>query len=98
MRQGCVVVEWRWCDGCDGLVACLLRLPLPLPFLLLVFGVVRAQLCEHARYPRTPSCSSCCFVLSSLLFCSIPRLSLCWNGCGVCLPCVTVSCGHDCDG
>ena len=25
--------------------------------LLLVFGVVRAQPCEHARYPRTPLCS-----------------------------------------
>lgn len=35
-----------------GLVACL---PLPLP-LVLVFGVVRAQPCEHARYPRTPLC------------------------------------------
>ena len=36
------------------------------PFVL-VFGVVRAQLCEHARYPRTPLRLSCCLVLSSLL-------------------------------
>ena len=33
-------------------------------FFVLVFGVVRAQLCEHARYPRTPLCSL--VVLSSL--------------------------------
>ena len=42
--------------------------------LLLVFGVVRAQPCEHARYPRTPLCSlvvfSCCLL-------SAPRLSSC---------------------
>ena len=42
---------------------------LPLSLLLLVFGVVRAQLCEHARYPRTP----CIPLLCSLL--SIHRLS-----------------------
>ena len=42
-------------------------------FFLLVFGVVRAQLCEHARYPRTPLCLPCC--LSSSLFCSAPRFS-----------------------
>lgn len=35
-------------------------------FFVLVFGVVRAQLCEHARYPRTPLRLLCC-VLSSLL-------------------------------
>ena len=38
--------------------------------LLVVFGVVRAQPCEHARYPRTPLCS----LLSLLSFC-VPRLS-----------------------
>ena len=46
--------------GCEGVWSrCLfsssLCLPLSLP-LVLVFGVVRAQLCEHARYPRTPLC------------------------------------------
>lgn len=37
---------------------------------VLVFGVVRAQPCEHARYPRTPLCSPCC-----VLSLSAPRLS-----------------------
>ena len=59
-------------------------------FFVLVFGVVRAQLCEHARYPRTPLRS-----LFFLLFSSLAsRLSFCWNG-GVCLPCVSVFGGHD---
>lgn len=73
------VVEWRW--GVRGVVACF---PLPLflssslpllllPLFVLVFGVVRAQLCEHARYPRTPLRLSCC-VLSSLLL-SVPLRS-----------------------
>ena len=48
---------------------------------VVVFGVVRAQPCEHARYPRTPLRLSCgCFLFSSLLH-SPPffplRLSLC---------------------
>ena len=68
-------------------------------FFVLVFGVVRAQPCEHARYPRTPLCSSCCFVLSTPLFCSRPSpffifapfYVLEWRG----LPCVTVFGGHD---
>ena len=51
----CVAGEWRWCDGCVVLVVSFLSF---LSFFLcvLVFGVVRAQLCEHARYPRTPLC------------------------------------------
>ena len=66
-------------------------------FLLLVFGVVRAQPCEHARYPRTPLCFLVVFssLCSSLFF--MPRLSFCWNGGGG-LPCVGVSSWHDCDG
>lgn len=59
--------------GCVVLVVCLLCSP---PFLLssssslcVVFGVVRAQLCEHARYPRTPTCP----LLFSVLFCSSAR-------------------------
>lgn len=59
--------------------------------LLLVFGVVRAQPCEHARYPRTPLCSL--VVLSSLSSSFTFRFSL-WNG-GGCLPCVGVLCWHD---
>ena len=60
-------------------------------FLVLVFGVVRAQLCEHARYPRTPLCpplSCSLFFLLFSLFSSLPaflhshRLSFCWNGGG----------------
>ena len=51
---------------------------------VLVFGVVRAQLCEHARYPRTPLCS---LVVFSLLFSPpffVPRLS-CYCGMAVCV-------------
>lgn len=73
------------------LVACLLLLSVFLFLFLflfvLVFGVVRAQLCEHARYPRTPLCfpvvfSSFCSLLSaprlsSLLF--HPSSFLYWN-------------------
>lgn len=54
---------------------------LSLFFFVLVFGVVRAQLCEHARYPRTPLCFL--VVFSSL--CSSPfhaLLFFCWNGGG----------------
>lgn len=55
------------------LVACLPLLSVFLLFLfVLVFGVVRAQPCEHARNPRTPLRLSCC-VLSSIL--AAPRLS-----------------------
>ena len=80
--------------------------PLSFPLLLslvLVFGVVRAQPCEHARYPRTPLCPLVTLsrVSLSLSFLSPPffslRLSIVWNG-GVCLPCVGVLGGHDGDG
>ena len=73
--------------------------------LLLVFGVVRAQPCEHARYPRTPLCLwllvpllfFLCLILSSPLFLFLPRLSS--VGMAVCdSPCVGVLCGHDGDG
>lgn len=72
------VVEWRW----GGLVAYLSRFVflLSFPFLfffVLVFGVVRAQLCEHARYPRTPLCSFVALLLCLFLFSSAPRLSSC---------------------
>ena len=48
------------CGGC--VVSLLVSLFLFLFFFLfvLVFGVVRAQLCEHARNPRTPLCLPCC--------------------------------------
>lgn len=82
---------WNGGGGCDGrvvLVACLLplspflSLP-PLSLLLVVFGVVRAQLCEHARYPRTPLCFPCC-VLSLPLpaFLRASPFLLMWNGGG----------------
>jgi len=80
-------------------------LPLLFLFLLfvLVFGVVRAQPCEHARYPRTPLCLTCCLLCLSCLLFSVPRLSSCpafpviveWRG-GA--PCVGVPSWHDCDG
>ena len=67
------VGEWRWCvrvwSRCLSSSSFCLLLPLPL---VLVFGVVRAQLCEHARYPRTPLRLPLLFALSSLLF-SAPR-------------------------
>ena len=73
----CCVVEWRGVvGGCEGVRVCGLVVCLSLSVfpssLLLVFGVVRAQLCEHARYPRTPSYPL--IVLSSLVS-PIPRLS-----------------------
>ena len=66
------VVEWRGGERVCGLVACFPLLSVFLFlffFFVLVFGVVRAQLCEHARYPRTPLCFSCCVLFSA------PRLS-----------------------
>lgn len=85
----CVMgVEWR-CVWVCGLVA--LSSPSSsssFSFLLLVFGVVRAQPCEHARYPRTPLCSLfLLFALSFLFLSSAPRLS------SVCLEWRWV-CGH----
>ena len=68
---------------------------LPLLLFVLVFGVVRAQPCEHARYPRTPLCSLvvCSPLYSPPFF--VPRLS-CYRGMAVCdLPCVGVLCWHD---
>ena len=75
--------------GVCGLVACLPLLSVFFSLLLLVFGVVRAQPCEHARYPRTPLCLR---TLLLFLFLSAPRLSstlfhsppflLLWNGGG----------------
>jgi hypothetical protein len=72
-------VEWRWVVVCA-----VSSFVFPIFFssfssssfssLLVVFGVVRAQLCEHARYPRTPlrllSLSS-----SLVVVCSSSRLS-----------------------
>ena len=86
--------------GVCGLVVCLLLLLFVflLFSLLVVFGVVRAQLCEHARYPRTPLCSLVVFspFFSPPFF--VPRLS-CYCGMAVGdLPCVGVLCWHDCDG
>ena len=53
----------RWCGGCVVLVVS----SSPFSSLVLVFGVVRAQLCEHARYPRTPLCFRPIVVFSFLL-------------------------------
>lgn len=89
------VVEWRcvWFVVCLFSFSCLPLLPVFLvSSLLFVFGVVRAQLCEHARYPRTPLCF---LVVSSFLFFRTPPF-FCWNG-GVCSPCVGVPGWHDGD-
>ena len=98
-----------WNGGvCVGVWVCGLvtRSPLLSVFLflflflfVLVFGVVRAQPCEHARYPRTPLSLPCCCCLVFSLFCAPPFFHhppffCCWNG-GVCLPCVGVLCWHD---
>ena len=69
-------------------------------FSFLVFGVVRAQPCEHARYPRTPLCSLfplfVYFVFSFLCFSSRPAFLLLEWRC-VWSPCVGVFGGHDGD-
>jgi hypothetical protein len=105
----CVVVMSHCVVGCGmavregcGLVVCLLLFSsFSSSSFVLVFGVVRAQLCEHARYPRTPlcplvACSSSSFFFSPPFF--TVRLSLCWNGGGGDSPCVGVLCWHDGDG
>ena len=96
----CCVVGYGMagCGRVRGLVVCLLLLSVFLfSFLLLVFGVVRAQLCEHARYPRTPLRLSCCLLLFSVFSCLLflaPRLSS--VGMAVCdSPCVGVPSWHD---
>ena len=77
---------------------------LPSPFLLLlvlVFGVVRAQPCEHARYPRTPIVFPWlfCLLFSSLLFAlrlsssSVFPSAVEWRW--VRSPCVSVLCWHN---
>ena len=61
-------------------------------FFVLVFGVVRAQPSEHARYPRTPWCLL--FFSLSLPLLAFLRASLfllLWNG-GVCVYHVFVCC------
>lgn len=72
---------------------------------VLVFGVVRAQLCEHARYPRTPLCLR--LIVPLLFFLRLVFLFLSFSFClafpfvGMAVgdsPCVGVLCWHDCDG
>ena len=51
-----------WNDGVCCCVTCLCVFcvfSFSSSFLVVVFGVVRAQPCEHARYPRTPLCFFC---------------------------------------
>ena len=62
---GCgMAVRCEGCEGCEvSLLVFLFFVFLFLFLFVLVFGVVRAQLCEHARYPRTP--------LRLLLLCSL---------------------------
>ena len=89
----CVGQKGVWCGAC-GLLLILLSLFFFL--FVLVFGVVRAQPCEHARNPRTPLRLSC-YVLFSLLSRPffMPRLS-CYCGMAVCdSPCVGVLRWHD---
>ena len=83
--------------GLVVLLSCCLVSSSSLLFLfVLVFGVVRAQLCEHARYPRTPLCCPFSLIVSSSLFFS-PLF--CVLGIAVCdSPCVGVFGGHDGDG
>ena len=54
----------------------------PLSLLPLVFGVVRAQPCEHARYPEHHCVLlSCSFLSVSSAFLRAPPF-FCWNGGG----------------
>ena len=82
-KAGCVMA-WDECS-----LFLFFSFSLFLLLLVLVFGVVRAQPCEHARYPRTPLrlpccllCCLLCFVLSSLLpaFLRASPFLLLWNG------------------
>jgi hypothetical protein len=67
-------------------------------FFLLVFGVVRAQPCEHARYPRTPLRSLLSsLVFSPVLFVLFSRFSFVGMVAGD-SPRVGVFGGHDSDG
>ena len=81
------VVCGLWNGGvCEGrcVVSSLVFLFLFL-FLLfvLVFGVVRAQPCEHARYPRTPCVLLLCSLFSAPRLSSRPVFLLLGNGGGV---------------
>ena len=86
------VVEWRWCDGCVVLVACLPLLPvlflssfLPLFLFVLVFGVVRAQPLRARTLSPNTIVSLVCFVSSSSSSASpffTVRLSIVRNGGG----------------
>lgn len=90
-------VEWRWVV----LSSVLFSLFFSSSVFVLVFGVVRAQLCEHARYPRTPLRFLFLLLFFSPLFCSSPffMLRLSSIGMAVCgSPCVGVFGGHDGDG
>lgn len=97
----CGGVMSLWNGGVDlcvgwngGVCSCVWSLRCLLAFLLflflflfvLVFGVVRAQPCEHARYPRTPLCLRLLLLSSlvlSLLFSFLHSPSFCvWNGGG----------------
>ena len=66
-----------------------------------VRGSARAALRARTLSPNTIAFLVCLFCLFFSLL--LPafftlRLSFCWNGGGVCLPCVGVFGGHDCDG
>ena len=82
---------------------CVVLLPRIVPILflfVLVFGVVRAQLCEHARNPRTPLRLPCCLLsllFSSSLLSSCPAF-LCVGMAVGDSPCVGVPSWHDCYG
>ena len=90
--------------SCCLVLSCLV---LSLSSVVSVFGVVRAQLCEHAVIPEHHCVFSLlivCFAFFSFFFCSslllLPLLSafLCLEWRRVCLPCVGVFGGHDGNG
>jgi hypothetical protein len=70
---GMAVVQW----GGGVLVHCSRSLS-SLSSLVLVFGVVRAQPCEHARYPRTPlrPLVVFSFLVAARLLCSSPFFTI----------------------
>ena len=105
-RSALLIAEWRWggvwsCCVFPTVLSCLFFFFLFL--FVLVFGVVRAQPCEHARYPRTPLCPLVVLFLLSFPCFSFPCLSsrLAFSVVGMTVgdsPCVTVLCWHDGDG
>ena len=97
----CCRVCCGWGSAVGGVVSSfvfLFSLSPSSPLCWLVFGVVRAQPCEHARYPRTPLRLSCCLLLFFAVLPAFLHTSPFFCCCGMAVgdsPCVGVLCWHD---